>query len=116
HFTFENTGGGPDEWPFDEPHYLILNLAIGGGWGGQEGIDDSIFPQQYVIDYVRSYQRIDCAATRPSPSTSGRFGANLRCIREILPRFAAEQPEGTEDVACGRASEQTVHHREPDAG
>lgn len=59
HFTFENTGGGPDEWPFDEPHYLILNLAIGGGWGGQEGIDDSIFPQQYVIDYVRIYKRID---------------------------------------------------------
>ena len=42
--------------PFDLPHYLILNLAIGGEWGGQKGIDDSIFPVKYEIDYVRVYQ------------------------------------------------------------
>jgi len=41
-------------WPFDKPYYLILNLAIGGNWGGE--IDDSIFPAQLVIDYVRVYQ------------------------------------------------------------
>ena len=34
-------------WPYDKPQYLILNLAIGGEWGGQKGIDDSIFPQKY---------------------------------------------------------------------
>jgi beta-glucanase (GH16 family) len=44
------------EWPFDKPHYLILNLAIGGGWGGREGIDDSKFPHQLLIDYVRVYE------------------------------------------------------------
>lgn len=55
YFTFENTGGGPAEWPFDQPFYLILNAAIGGGWGGQQGIDDRIFPQRYEIDYVRVY-------------------------------------------------------------
>ncbi len=44
------------EWPFDNPHYLILNLAIGGGWGGQQGIDDSRFPHQFIIDYVRVYE------------------------------------------------------------
>ena len=57
YFTFENTGGGIAEWPFDRPFYLILNAAIGGSWGGQEGIDDSIFPQLYYIDYVRVYER-----------------------------------------------------------
>lgn len=57
YFTFENEGTGNDVWPFDKPHYLLLNLAIGGSWGGQEGIDDEIFPQQYYIDYVRVYQR-----------------------------------------------------------
>lgn len=56
YFTFENEGGGPDIWPFDQEFYLLLNLAIGGGWGGQKGIDDSIFPQKYYIDYVRYYQ------------------------------------------------------------
>lgn len=57
YFTFENTGEGPAEWPFDEPFYLILNAAVGGSWGGEHGIDDSIFPQEYRIDYVRIYER-----------------------------------------------------------
>jgi len=41
-------------WPFDKPFYLILNLAIGGNWGGE--VDDSIFPNEMQIDYVRVYQ------------------------------------------------------------
>ena len=57
YFTFENTGGGTTEWPFDQPFYLILNAAVGGSWGGQEGIDDAIFPQPYRIEYVRVYER-----------------------------------------------------------
>jgi beta-glucanase (GH16 family) len=44
------------EWPFDDPHYLILNLAIGGAWGGQQGIDNRIFPHEYLVDYVRVYR------------------------------------------------------------
>jgi beta-glucanase (GH16 family) len=45
-----------DEWPFDQPFHLKLNIAIGGGFGGQKGIDDSVFPQQMLVDYVRVYQ------------------------------------------------------------
>ncbi|HYF49378.1 MAG TPA: glycoside hydrolase family 16 protein [Planctomycetota bacterium] len=57
-FTYENDGKKDvDTWPFDKPQYLILNFAIGGGWGGQKGIDDAIFPQKFLIDYVRIYQR-----------------------------------------------------------
>jgi beta-glucanase (GH16 family) len=41
--------------PFREPHYLILNFALGGGWGGK--FDDAILPQKFLIDYVRVYQR-----------------------------------------------------------
>lgn len=48
---------GSDVWPFDQPHYLILNLAIGGAWGGRKGIDDAAFPQRFEIDYVRIYQK-----------------------------------------------------------
>lgn len=46
--------------PFRQPYYLKLNLALGGSWGGP--IDDSIFPQRMVVDYVRVYQK-----TTPSP-------------------------------------------------
>ncbi len=43
------------EWPFDQEIYLILNLAVGGFWGGMQGIDRSIWPQRMEIDYVRVY-------------------------------------------------------------
>lgn len=41
-------------WPFDQPQYLLLNLAIGGAMGGK--VDDAIFPRRFEIDYVRVYQ------------------------------------------------------------
>ncbi len=41
--------------PFRKPQFLILNLALGGNWGGS--IDDSIFPQRMTVDYVRVYQK-----------------------------------------------------------
>jgi licheninase len=48
--------GGRGTWPFDRPFYLILNLAIGGDWGGTKGIDDAAFPQQLQVDYVRVWK------------------------------------------------------------
>ncbi|MBA15132.1 MAG: glycoside hydrolase [Sphingomonas sp.] len=45
--------GGHAAWPFDRPFALILNLAIGGDWGGKEGIDDAALPQRMSVDYVR---------------------------------------------------------------
>ena len=57
YFTFQNEGTGDRGWPFDKPQHLILNLAIGGAWGGQKGIDDALFPKRYLVDYVRVYRR-----------------------------------------------------------
>ncbi|MBQ4914582.1 glycoside hydrolase family 16 protein [Maribacter sp. MMG018] len=53
---FKNLNKTDAEWPFDQAFHLKLNLAIGGSWGGLKGIDESIFPQQMVIDYARVYQ------------------------------------------------------------
>lgn len=49
--------GGAAAWPFTRPFDLILNLAIGGDWGGQKGIDDTALPQRMRIDYVRYWAR-----------------------------------------------------------
>ncbi|MBT8143791.1 MAG: family 16 glycosylhydrolase [Gammaproteobacteria bacterium] len=58
YFTYINEGEGWKVWPFDHPYHLILNLAVGGMWGrAGGGIDDSIFPQRLLIDYVRVYER-----------------------------------------------------------
>lgn len=56
YFRFANERSGYDAWPFDNKMFLLLNVAV-GGWGGQKGIDDSIFPKRMEIDYVRVYQK-----------------------------------------------------------
>lgn len=43
-------------WPFDQKFHLLMNLAVGGHWGGAKGIDESIWPQRLEIDYVRVYE------------------------------------------------------------
>jgi beta-glucanase (GH16 family) len=62
YFTFENERLTNDDanfrqWPFDQPFHLILNIAVGGDWGGAQGVDPAIWPQRMEIEYVRVYQR-----------------------------------------------------------
>ncbi|MHA3840500.1 glycoside hydrolase family 16 protein [Sphingomonas aestuarii] len=47
--------GDKGAWPFDRPFHLILNLAVGGDWGGQKGVDDKAFPMRMTVDYVRHW-------------------------------------------------------------
>lgn len=44
------------EWPFAKPQNIILNLAMGGGWGGAQGMDETLTSQKLIIDYVRVYE------------------------------------------------------------
>lgn len=53
----ENEHKTVDEWPFDQKFYLKINIAVGGGLGGKKGINDSIFPQKMLVDYVKVYQK-----------------------------------------------------------
>ncbi len=56
YFIFKNEKKGYQEWPFDQRFHLLMNVAVGGDWGGKMGIDESIFPQPLQVDYVRVYQ------------------------------------------------------------
>lgn len=55
-FEFLNPGTGPDFWPFDKKFHLLLNIAVGGNWGGTQGVDDTIFPITMEVDYVKVYK------------------------------------------------------------
>lgn len=55
--SYDNRGLGRDDWPYDDPFYVILNLAWGGSWGGTYGIDESALPCTMEIDYVRVFQK-----------------------------------------------------------
>lgn len=57
YYSPRDDGKGWESWPFDRPFYMILNLAVGGDWGGTEGVDPAAFPARMLVDYVRVYQK-----------------------------------------------------------
>ena len=56
YFSYSDTTSALS-WPFDKPQDIILNLAIGGDWGGSKGLDEAVTSEQMLIDYVRVYQK-----------------------------------------------------------
>ena len=57
YFRFANEHSGYEGWPFDNKMHLLLNVAVGGNWGGAKGVDEKIWPVRMEVDYVRVYQR-----------------------------------------------------------
>jgi beta-glucanase (GH16 family) len=53
-FTFTNEYKSFAEWPYDIKHHIMLNVAIGGGLGGEIN-HNGVWPQQMIVDYVRIY-------------------------------------------------------------
>jgi len=58
-FNFPNEGKGFTVWPFDQQFHWLINLAVGGNWGGQQGVDEDAFPATMEVDYVRVYNMIE---------------------------------------------------------
>ena len=58
YYAFQNDDGSSDTWPFNQPFYIILNLAVGGGWVGTPN-ESTVFPAIMEVDYVRVYQALD---------------------------------------------------------
>jgi len=107
YFTYRNDKSGPDAWPFDKDQYLILNIAVGGSWGGQKGVDDSIFPQKLTVDYVRVYQRPDeknakGALTPPkgTPGTGERSGRGSPAHLRPSGASTSRRPRGRRSPSC----------------
>jgi len=75
---FLNRNEGFEEWPFDERFHIIMNVAVGGSWGGLEGVDSSAFEgdgQIMEVDWVRVYSESSTVSPSMSrsnsPTTSG---------------------------------------------
>ena len=54
-YTYSVQTKNQNTWPFNKPFFLIINLAIGGNFGGPVA-SDLMFPREFIIDYVRVYQ------------------------------------------------------------
>lgn len=58
YFEYVNDNTGFTTWPFNKKFYMILNVAVGGDWGGAQGVDDTCFPASMEVDYVKVYKMI----------------------------------------------------------
>lgn len=54
--TYSPSNTTPDNWPFAQKFYFIMNFAVGGTWGGVQGVDGDIWPQTMFVDYIKVYQ------------------------------------------------------------
>ena len=55
--SYDNKGLGRDDWPYNDPFYVIFNLAWGGDWGGSQGVDETVLPVTMEVDYIRVFQK-----------------------------------------------------------
>ncbi len=88
-FRFFNANTGWPAWPFDRPFHLLMNIAVGGTWGGVQGVDDSIFPQQLVVDHVRVYRYAGLPEVSVSAPDALQPGQRLDIAAD------ARDPDGT---------------------
>jgi beta-glucanase (GH16 family) len=53
YYSFDSSSAATDE--FRKPFFLLINLAVGGNWPGSPNAS-TVFPQKYIVDYVRVFQ------------------------------------------------------------
>jgi beta-glucanase (GH16 family) len=79
-YTFPRNGQDWHSWPFDQPFHMILDDAIGGNWGGAEGVNPAITGQDFQIDYVRVQKKV----SSPYLSTTPTIPANIEAANYDL--------------------------------
>ncbi len=120
-FTFENEYKTFSEWPYDIPHHLLLNIAVGGSLGGTIN-HSGVWPQQMVVDFVRVYD-FDLGANDSIPPTDpSNLQANVSGVtvdlswdlstdNEYVERYYIYQDSVLIDSVSG--SETTLKYLQP---
>ncbi len=119
YFRHFNQNTGWTTWPFDRPFHLLLNIAIGGSWGGQQGIDDTIFPARMEVDYVRVYENtalpevsLDAPATL-DPGTPVTLTAEATISEGTIESVTFFQRDGVLGVDTEAPYTLTIDNAEP---
>lgn len=68
YFTVTPASLNGNTWVFTQPQYLLLNVAVGGGWPGYPD-GTTIFPQQMLVEYVRVYKYVPPIPSAPTVPT-----------------------------------------------
>jgi hypothetical protein len=91
----------PDPWVFDHPFFLLLNMAVGGNFGGPVG-DGTVFPQTLKVDYVRVYGARDTAERFEAPFVDDFMGWRRLTVPFSSFTRSARQPHGAPNDGFGR--------------
>lgn len=109
YYRIENPNKTYKEWPFDKRFHLLLNIAIGGNWGGAQGVDPNLDEATMEIDYVRVFQQ-----EVPKPVIDGKKNAEpseelIFSTAEIQGvRYKWSFPGDVETVSGGQTVRVTV--------
>lgn len=99
YFSFDNKYLDYKTWPFDKKFHLLLNIAIGGSWGGAQGVDSTITSARMYIDYVRVYQQVE---SRPlSLNVNKTSGGSVNINPEKTQYTSGDQIEITASTQTG---------------
>ena len=90
----------PNPWVFEKPFFLLINLAIGGNFGGPVG-EDFNAPQSYALDYVRVYQGPDTAERFEATFVDDMDGWKKVSVPVSDFERSADQPDGAPDDGLG---------------
>ena len=92
----------PNQWVFDHPFFLLLNLAVGGNFGGAVG-PDTVFPQSMAVDYIRVFGAPDTAERFEASFVDDTVGWRRVTVPFSSFQRSARQPHGAPDDGFGRA-------------
>jgi beta-glucanase (GH16 family) len=91
----------PNRWVFEQPFFLLLNMAVGGNFGGPVG-PDTVFPQTLQVDYVRVFGARDTAERFEAPFVDDFVGWRRVTVPFSGFTRSAEQPDGAPNDGFGR--------------
>jgi hypothetical protein len=124
YFTATPASIGGSTWVFDHPHFLIMNVAVGGNWPGYPD-ETTVFPQQMLVDYVRVYTTSNAPPTSSGVLLNGNFetgalgpwigkggtpanpgGGNIVALDGLVydPTLSGDNTQGIKNPAFGNCS------------
>lgn len=85
----------PKIWPFNKKFHLLMNVAVGGEWGGMQGIDTAAFPQRMEVDYVRVFKRVRITSVTKHNQSLGEQGLGHDLLGRPQPAHVQFEAQGT---------------------
>ena len=96
-------------WVFDQPFFILLNVAVGGQWPGSPDAS-SVFPQRMYVDWVRVYQAGPRRRTGSQPLPPPSAAATPPRAAAPLPARMAPRPAAAAPEAVQRTTPRPAHH------